>query len=178
MNYIDEYRDRFGVQAICRVLSGHGIRIAASTYRARKSLTPSVRDRRDERLKTEILRVFTDNYRVFGARKIWTTLNRAGITVARCTVERLMRQLGIHGVRRGKARRTTIPDENAQRPADLVQRQFSPQAPNRLWVADFTYVPTWSGTVYVAFVIDAWSRLVTPGPRLVRGHEHEDRAGA
>lgn len=160
MKYIDEYRDRFGVQAICRVLSEHGIRIAPSTYRARKSFTPCVRQCRDHQLKTEIMRVFGGNYRVFGARKIWTTLNREGIPVARCTVERLMRELGIQGVRRGEARRTTIPDENAARPADLVQRQFTPAKPNTLWVADFTYVPTWSGTVYVAFVIDAWSRRI------------------
>lgn len=160
MSYIDEYRDRFGVEAICRVLTAHGIRIASSTYRAHKTLTPCVRQRRDEHLKAEILRVFGANYRVFGARKIWTTLNREGTAVARCTVERLMRQLGIHGVRRGKARRTTISNDSAARPGDLVQRRFTPQAPNRLWVADFTYVPTWSGTVYVAFVIDAFSRRI------------------
>jgi putative transposase len=160
VSYIDEYRDRFGVEAICRVLTAHGIRIASSTYRARKSLTPCARQRRDEHLKAEILRVFAANYRVFGARKMWTTLNREGIPVARCTVERLMRQLGIHGVRRGKARHTTIPDATAARPADLVQRKFTPDRPNALWVADFTYVPTWCGTVYVAFVIDAWSRRI------------------
>lgn len=160
MSYIDEYRDRFGVEVICRVLTAHGIRIAVSTYRARKSLAPCVRQRRDEQLKAEIMRVFEANYRVYGARKIWITLNREGMAVARCTVERLMRALGIHGVRRGRARRTTIADDTAARPADLVQRKFTPAKPNALWVADFTYVPTWAGTVYVAFVIDAWSRRI------------------
>jgi putative transposase len=160
VKYIDQYRGRFGVEAICQVLSEHGTKISSSTYRARKSLIPSVRQRRDEQLKTEIMRVFEANYRVFGARKIWTTLNREGITVARCTVERLMRQLGFAGVRRGKPRRTTIPDTAAARPADLVQRKFTPAKPNALWVADFTYVATWAGIVYVAFVVDAWSRRI------------------
>jgi len=100
------------------------------------------------------------NYGVYGARKVWITLNREGTEVARCTVERLMRELGLHGVTRGKARRTTIADGTAARPSDLVQRRFTPPAPNTLWVADFTYVPTWAGTVYVAFVIDAWSRRI------------------
>ena len=95
-----------------------------------------------------------------GARKVWLALNREGIAVARCTVERLMRSLGLRGVVRGKARRTTIADVHAARPADLVQRRFSTDRPNRLWVADFTYVPTWSGMVYVAFVIDAYSRRI------------------
>jgi putative transposase len=160
VKYIDEYRDRFGVQAICRVLTAHGVKISSATYRAHKSHAPSVRQRRDDQLKADILRVYTSNYRVFGARKVWIALNREGVSVARCSVERLMRELGLRGVTRGKARRTTIPDPAAARPADLVQRRFTPQAPNALWVADFTYVPTWSGTVYVAFVIDAWSRRI------------------
>ena len=101
-----------------------------------------------------------DNYGVYGARKVWLALNRDGIAVARCTVERLMRELGLAGARRGKRRRTTVPDPAAARPADLVGRQFSPPAPDRLWVADFTYVPTWAGMVYVAFVIDAYSRKI------------------
>jgi len=112
---------------------------------------------RDERLKAAIARVHQDNYGVYGARKVWLALNRAGTPVARCTVERLMHQLGLAGVRRGKRHRTTWPDPAAARPADLVNRQFSPPTPDRLWVADFTYVPTWSGMVYVAFVIDAYS---------------------
>lgn len=142
MSYIDEYRDRFGVEAICRVLCAHGVKISSATYRARKSFTPSARQRRDDQLKAEILRVYTSNYRVFGARKVWIALNREGISVARCTVERLMRELGLRGVTRGKARRTTIADEHAARPADLVQRQFTPARPSALWIADFTYIPT------------------------------------
>jgi putative transposase len=115
---------------------------------------------RDEQLKAEIRRVHTGNYGVYGARKIWLALNREGTPVARCTVERLMRQLGLAGVRRGKRVRTTVPGAAAVRPADLVRRQFSPARPDRLWVADFTYVPTWTGMVYVAFVIDAYSRRI------------------
>ena len=108
---------------------------------------PSPRADRDERLKAEITRVHQANYGVYGARKVWLALNREGIPVARCTVERLMRELGLEGARRGKRRRTTIPDAAAARPADLVQRRFSPSRPDALWVADFTYVATWSGTV-------------------------------
>jgi putative transposase len=115
---------------------------------------------RDEQLKAAISRVHAGNYGVYGARKIWLQLNREGTAVARCTVERLMRELGLAGARRGKRVRTTIPAAAAARPADLVRRQFSPAAPDRLWVADFTYVPTWTGMVYVAFVIDAYSRRI------------------
>lgn len=116
---------------------------------------------RDEELKKEITRVWEENYGVYGARKIWCQLNREGITVARCTVERLMRVLGLAGaVRGGVKRRTTIPDPAAARPADLVKRAFTADRPNRLWVADFTYIPTWSGVVYVAFVVDVYSRRI------------------
>ena len=101
-----------------------------------------------------------ENYDVYGARKVWLQLNREGTPVARCTVARLMRELGLRGTRRGKRVRTTIPDPAAARPADLVGRQFSPLAPDRLWVADYTYVPAWSEMVYVAFVIDAYSRRI------------------
>jgi len=144
------------------VLSEHGCPIAPSTYYdARTSADrPSARQLRDAELKTEIARVHAENYGVYGARKVWLALNREGIPVARCTVERLMRGLGLAGARRGKQHRTTIADPAAPRPADLVGRQFDPPAPNRLWVADFTYVPTWSGMVYVAFVIDAYSRRI------------------
>jgi putative transposase len=142
------------------VLSEHGWKIASSTYRAAVNRVPSVRARRDAWLTDEIKRAYADNYGVFGARKMWLVLNRSGITVARCTVERLMRELGLRGVVRGKPRRTTIADPHATRPTDLVQRQFTVARPNRLWVADFTYVATWSGTVYVAFVIDAYSRRI------------------
>jgi len=121
---------------------------------------PSVRERRDAELKPLIRRVHEDNYGVYGARKVWLALNRQGVPVARCTVERLMRELGLEGARRGRRRRTTIPDSAAARPADLVRRHFDPPAPDRTWVADFIYVPTWSGTVYVAFVLDAYARRI------------------
>ena len=149
-----------GPGPICRVLTEHRCPIAPSTYYNTVSRPPSARALREERLKAAITRVHQDNYGVYGARKVWLALNRDGIPVARCTVERLMRQLGLAGARRGKHRRTTVPDPAAARPADLVQRRFSPPAPDRLWVADFTYVPTWAGMVYVAFVIDAYSRQI------------------
>jgi putative transposase len=115
---------------------------------------------RDEELKVQISRVHAANYGVYGARKVWLALNREGIRVARCTVERLMAELGLTGAIRGKARKTTIADPTAARPADLVQRQFAPSAPNRLWVADLTYVSTWSGFAYAAFVVDSYARRI------------------
>ena len=121
---------------------------------------PSRRALRDEQLEEHIGRVHAANYGVYGARKVWLTLNREGIPVARCTVERLMAELRLSGATRGKARRTTIADPAAARPADLVQRRFGPPAPNRLWVADLTYVSTWSGFAYVAFVTDAYARRI------------------
>lgn len=132
--------------------------IAPSTYYAAKSRPTSARARRDEWLCTEIMTVWKDNYEVYGARKVWQALRRKGIKVARCTVQRLMGELGIAGVTRGKTRRTTITAKDGVRAGDLVNRQFTAPRPNTLWVADFTYVPTWSGTVYVAFVIDVFSR--------------------
>jgi putative transposase len=135
--------------------------IAPQTYHAAKSRPPSARSLRDEELKKEITRIWEENYGVYGVRKVWRQLNREGITVARCTVERLMRVLGLAGaVRGGAKRRTTIPDPAAARPADLVKREFTADRPNRLWVADFTYIPTWSGVVYVAFVVDVYSRRI------------------
>ena len=136
--------------------------IAPSTYYDARAAVqqPSRRQLRDAELKAEIRRVHAENYGVYGARKVWLALNREGIAVARCTVERLMRVLGLVGARRGRRHRTTIADAAASRPADLVQRQFNPPAPNRTWVADFTYVSTWSGMVYVAFVLDANSRRI------------------
>ena len=160
MRFISEHKDRFGVEPICRVLSQHGCQIAPSTYYDAARRAPSARAVRDEQLKTAICRVHAGNYGVYGARKVWLQLNREGTAVARCTVERLMRELGLAGARRGRRVRTTVPDTAAARPADLVRRQFSPAAPDRLWVADFTYVPTWTGMVYVAFVIDAYSRRI------------------
>jgi putative transposase len=137
-----------------------GVPIAPSTYYEQLNREPSRRQMRDEELKPEIARVHAANYGVYGARKVWLALNREGIAVARCTVERLMTQLGLTGAVRGKAKRTTIADPAAARPADLVSRQFGPPAPNRLWVADLTYVSTWSGFAYVAFVIDAYARRI------------------
>jgi putative transposase len=155
IRYIDVHRDQFGVEPICTTLQ-----VAPSTYYAAKQRPPCARRLRDEQLKREIVRVWQANFSVYGADKIWTQLNREGIRVARCTVERLMRQLGLRGVRRGTKHRTTIPDELAARPADLVERQFHASAPNRLWVADLTYVKTHTGWVYVAFVVDVFSRFV------------------
>ena len=145
VRYIDEHKDRFGVEPICAVLP-----IAPSTYYEQKAREHDpdrrpVRAIRDEALKLEIRRVFDENFRVYGAHKVWTQLNREGLRVARCTVERLMKALGLRGVVRGKTFKTTIPDEAALRPADLVNRQFSATRPNQLWVADFTYVATWRG---------------------------------
>jgi putative transposase len=138
VRFIDEHRRVFTVESICRVLTEHGWQIASSTYRAAVKRPPSVRARRDDELKTQIVRVYADNYGVFGARKVWLVLNRQGVVVARCTVERLMRELGLRDVVRGKRHRTTIPDAHATRPADLVQRRFDVTVPNRLCVADFT----------------------------------------
>jgi putative transposase len=154
ITYIDRHKDRYGVEPICRVLP-----IAPSTYHAARRWPPSARRRRDEQLKIEIRRVHAEHFGVYGARKVWRQLHREGITAARCTVERLMGELGLEGVRRGKTYKTTTPDA-AARPADLVERDFSAQRPNQLWVADLTYVATWSGFVYVAFVIDAFSRFI------------------
>jgi len=154
--FIDAFRDRFGVEPICRVLQ-----FAPSTYRSQKRRPRSARSIRDEALKVEIARVHGENFGVYGAPKVWAQLNREGIRVARCTVERLMCDLGLHGAVRGKTKRTTIPaEDHAGRPADLVDRQFTASAPNRLWVADLTYVRTWSGFVYVAFITDVFSRRI------------------
>ncbi|MEW1955929.1 IS3 family transposase [Terrabacter sp. NPDC080008] len=151
---------RWGVEPICTVLSEHGMPIAPSTYYANVNRHATAREHRDALLLQEIRRVHASNYGVYGARKVWLTLNREGIPVARCTVERLMRQDGLVGAVRGKVRRTTIADPAGERARDLVGRNFNPAAPDRLWVADITYVSTWSGWVYVAFVIDAFARRI------------------
>ncbi len=134
--------------------------IAPSTYYDQARREPSRRELRDDALKEHIKRVHAANYSVYGARKVWLALNREGIPVARCTVERLMADLGLSGTTRGKARKTTIADPTAARPADLVGRRFGPTTPNRLWVADLTYVSTWSGFAYVALVTDAYARRI------------------
>jgi putative transposase len=151
---------RWGVQSICAELVGLGVQIAPSTYYEHLERQPSRREVRDEELKAHVNRVHIANYGVYGARKVWLALNREGITVARCTVERLMAELGLAGAVRGKARPTTVADPTAARPADLVARRFGPVAPNRLWVADLTYVSTWSGFAYVALVTDAYARRI------------------
>lgn len=167
MDFIREHADhredgglRWGVEPICRVLTEHGLQVAPSTYYEHAGRTPTAREQRDEHLLSEIRRVHAANYAVYGARKVWLQLNREGIPVARCTVERLMRADGLAGAVRGKVKRTTIADPAAQRARDLVCRNFSPAAPDRLWVADITYVSTWSGWVYVAFVVDAYARRI------------------
>lgn len=161
MVFIDEHRGEFGVEPICDVLREHGVGIAPNTYWVARKRLPSKRAVRDEELMVEIQRVFDENLFVYGADKIWTQLNRENIRVARCTVERLMRQMGLSGARCGKAFTvTTTSDDRLERPPDLVDRQFKAPAPNRLWVADLTYVKTHSGWVYVAFVVDVFSRMV------------------
>jgi putative transposase len=144
------------------VLTEHECSIAPSTYYAHKQreLAPSARTVRDTELKELITEVHTENFRVYGARKVWRELNRRGHGVARCTVERLMRELGLAGAVRGKKVVTTVPDKAAQRAPDLLDRDFVAPAPNRCWVADFTHVATWSGVVYVAFVVDTFSRRI------------------
>jgi len=159
--FIDAHREQFGVEPICRVLSGHGCGIAPNTYWVAKQRPPSKRAVRDAELKVEIARVYDENMFVYGAEKIWAQLNNEEIRVARCTVERLMREMGLVGNRRGKTWTVTTDSEHGfARPADLVDRDFAASAPNRLWVADITYVKTHSGWVYVAFVIDVFSRMV------------------
>jgi putative transposase len=157
MAFVDEHRDRFGVEPICRALQ-----IAPSTVWAalKRRREPAERTLSDQRLLVEIRRVYDASRGLYGARKVFWQLRREGIPAARCTVERLMAKHGLRGVVRGKRRRTTIPDGQAERPADLVDRDFTADAPNRLWVADFTYVMTWSGVVYVALVIDVFSRRI------------------
>lgn len=167
--FIDEVKDQFGVEPICAVLSEHGVKIAPRTYYASRSRTPSARAVRDTGLAEEIRRVFHDRdlgRGLAGARKVWHLLKREDAQerfgpIARCTVERLMREMGLQGMRRGaKKVRTTIADASATRPPDLVKRDFHADAPNRLWVVDFTYVPTWAGMAFTAFVSDVCSRRI------------------
>lgn len=160
VSFIDAHRAEHGVEPICAQLP-----IAPSTYYAHKAREAAperlpARVQRDQALRVEIQRVWEENFRVYGARKVWRQLKREGFSVARCTVERLMNTLGLRGVIRGKGCRTTVPDDLADRPADLVNRQFSAERPDQLWVADITYVATWTGFVYVAFVIDVFSRRI------------------
>lgn len=160
ITFIDDHRKEHGVEPICRVLP-----IAPSTYhehaaQRRDPERMSRRAKRDEALKVEVKRIFDANFAVYGVRKVWRQLLREGLPVARCTVERLMRKIGLKGVIRGRTVRTTIGDKAAPCPLDRVNRQFHAPAPNLLWLSDFTYVATWTGFVYVAFVIDAYARRI------------------
>ena len=158
--FIDDHREVYGVEPICKVLP-----IAPSTYRvhAARRTNPDkrpARARRDAALRVEIQRVFDENFQVYGVRKVWRQLGREGIAVARCTVARLMRRMGLAGAVRGRPVRTTRSDKAGACPLDHVNRHFQAPRPNVLWVSDFTYVATWSGFVYVAFVIDAYARRI------------------
>ncbi len=159
-DFVDAHRDTHGVEPICRVLQ-----IAPSGYRrhAARKRNPSLRParaRRDDELIPQIERVWQANFQVYGADKVWKQLGREGMPVARCTVERLMRRQGLRGVMRGKVVRTTVSDMKAPCPLDHVNRQFRAERPNQLWVSDFTYVSTWQGWLYVAFVIDVFARRI------------------
>ena len=160
VTFVDQHRAELGVEPICAELP-----IAPSTYYEHKAREANpqqlpARHIRDAALETEIHRVWQENFRVYGARKVWRQLNREHIFVARCTVARLMRKLGLRGVVRGRSYKTTISDDAAARPADLVQRKFTATRPNQLWVADITHVATWRGVAYVAFVIDVFARCI------------------
>ena len=155
MRFINTHRYRFGVEPICQTLE-----VAPSTYYDAISRPTSARALRDEELKVEIARVHKENFAVYGIEKAWRQLRREGFDVGRDRVARLMGKLGLEGAVSGKKKRTTIPDQTGDRPTDLVDRKFSAEAPNRLWVADLTYVATWSGFVFVAFIVDVFSRYI------------------
>jgi putative transposase len=161
--FISEYKECSGVEPVCRVLTQSGWQIAPGTYYAAIKRPPSARALKDAEILVEIRRMRTDYEEVSGARKTWLELNRRGFPVARCTVERVMSRNGMCGARRGRKVRTTIPGKGPghERAADLLKRDFTAAAPNRRWVADFTYVATLAGTVYVAFAVDIFSRMVT-----------------
>jgi len=161
VDFIDEHRDVYGVEPICAVLP-----IAPSTYHEHRSRRRDperrpTRAKRDDELRPEVRRVWDENFAVYGAEKVWRQLVREEVAVARCTVERLMREMGLRGAVRGRAwKLTTVTDEAAMRPPDLVEREFTATRPNQLWVADITYVATRVGFVYVAFVVDVFSRCI------------------
>ncbi len=155
VNYIDAHRSEFGVEPICRVLQ-----VAPSTYYAAKSRLPSARAIRDAVMMPIILALWIANFKVYGAHKLWKAARRGGHDIGRDQVARLMKTLGIEGVRRGRRIRTTRPDEKAARSPDLVERDFTATEPNRLWVTDLTFVPTWQGVAYVCFIVDAFSRMI------------------
>ncbi len=153
--FLDAHKEKFGVEPICETLQ-----VAPSTYYATKARPPSARSQSDAALKPRVNRVHAENFGVYGAHKLWRQLNRVGYPVGRDRVARLMTELELAGVRHGKVKRTPIPGDLAARPGDLVDCQFWASAPNRLWVADLTYVATWSGFCYVAFVTDVFSRRI------------------
>jgi putative transposase len=155
VDYIDEHRDEFGVEPICRVLQ-----VAPSTYYAAKARPQSARAMRDAVMIPILVALWTANYRVYGAHKLWKAARRAGHDIGRDQVARLMRAAGIEGVRRRRRVRTTRADDTAARHPDRVRREFSADRPNRLWVTDLTFVPTWAGMAYVCFIIDAYSRMI------------------
>jgi len=161
--FIGEHKDALGVEPVCRVLTASGWQIAPGTYYAAVKRPASARAVRDARILAEIRQMRTEYEEVYGARKTWLDLNRRGIPVARCTVERVMRRAGLRGARRGRRIRTTVPGKGPghERAPDLLKRDFTAPAPNRRWVADFTHVAALSGTVYVAFVVDIFSRMIT-----------------
>ena len=155
VTFVDEHRDEFGVEPICTALQ-----VAPSTYYATKSRPVSARAARDAVLIPILVALWTANYRVYGAHKLWKAALRAGHEIGRDQVARLMHQAGIAGVSRKRRLRTTRPDPTAPRSADLVKRDFTAERPNELWVTDLTYVPTWSGVAYVCFIVDAFSRMI------------------
>ena len=160
VEFVDSQREQHGVQPVLRALEGTPAQIAPSTYYAAKTRPEPARAARDRVLAEKIEQVHEANYGVYGARKVWAELNRRGIDVARCTVERLMRETGLRGLLRDKSPRTTRPAAETGRPGDLVKRDFTATGPNQLWVADLTYVRTAGGWVYAAFVLDVFSRLI------------------
>jgi transposase InsO family protein len=160
VSFIDTHRGVYGVEPICRVLP-----VAPSTYYEHKARQADparlpARARRDQVLKGHIRRVRQENFEVYGVRKVWRQMKLEGIDVARCTVRRLMREMGLRGVVRGREFKTTVAGDSRVQPPDLVERDFTATRPNELWVADLTYVATWRGFVYVAFVIDVFSRTI------------------
>ena len=160
VEFVDSQRETHGVQPVLEAIKQTPVEIAPSTYYAAKARPESARAARDRELVEKIEQVHEDNYSVYGARKVWAELNRQGVDVARCTVERLMREIGLRGLLRDKSPRTTRPAAETGRPSDLVDRDFTATGPNELWVADLTYVRTAAGWVYAAFILDVFSRLI------------------
>ena len=160
ITFIDREKERFGVEPICRVLTAQDCKIAPSTYYARKTRPPSARATRDAVWVPVLMALWVSNYRVYGAHKLWRAAQRAGHEIGRDQVARLMRTMEIKGVTRMRRVITTRSDDSASRAPDLVKRDFTAESPNRLWVTDLTYVPTWSGVAYVCFIIDAYSRTI------------------